>query len=179
MFLEYLFILAALGLCCCAQPFSSCGKRRLLSSCGVRASHCGGFSCGVPALELRFSGCGTRLSAPKYVESSRPGLEPLSPALVGGFLTNGNQGSLILYTLKYIHLFISYWFCFSGEPCLIHMYFSIFYLPSQQHSGREKIRSKDTTEKERLSWGTEENANRRQFLQETALTDSQEWSPGR
>ena len=34
----YLFIyfLAALGLCCCARPFSSCG---------ARASHCGGFSC--------------------------------------------------------------------------------------------------------------------------------------
>ena len=160
MFLEYLFILAAVGLCCYAQPFSSCGKRRLLSSCGLRASHCSGFSCGILALELRFSGCGTQLSAPKYVESSRPGLEPLSPALVGGFLTNDNQGSLILYTLKYIYLFIPYWFCFSGEPCLIHMYFSIFYSPSQQHSGREKIRSKDTTEKERLSWGREENANR-------------------
>ena len=36
----YLF-LAVLGLCCCAQAFSSCG---------VRASHCGGFSCWRAAL---------------------------------------------------------------------------------------------------------------------------------
>ena len=35
----YLF-LAALGL-----PSSSCGEQELLSSCGVWASHCGGFSC--------------------------------------------------------------------------------------------------------------------------------------
>ena len=41
----YLFILflAALGLHCCAQAFSSCGEWRLLF--GARASHCGGFSC--------------------------------------------------------------------------------------------------------------------------------------
>ena len=31
--------------CCCARTFSSCGEQRLLSSCGVRASHCSGFSC--------------------------------------------------------------------------------------------------------------------------------------
>ena len=42
-FNNYLF-----RLCCvfvAAQAFSSCGKWELLSSCGVRASHCGGFSC--------------------------------------------------------------------------------------------------------------------------------------
>ena len=42
-FLIYLF-LAALGLCCCMQSFSSCGERGLLLRCGVRASHCGGLS---------------------------------------------------------------------------------------------------------------------------------------
>ena len=40
----YLF-LAALGLRCCVQAFSSCSKWGLLSSCGVWTSHCGGFSC--------------------------------------------------------------------------------------------------------------------------------------
>ena len=40
-----LVVLAALGLCCSAQAFSSCGVRGLLSSCGGRVSHCGGFSC--------------------------------------------------------------------------------------------------------------------------------------
>ena len=41
-FLIYLF-LAALGLRCCTQAFSSGGKRGLLFL--VRASHCAGFSC--------------------------------------------------------------------------------------------------------------------------------------
>ena len=41
----YLFyFLAALGLCCCMQAFSSCGEQGY-SSCGARASHCSGFSC--------------------------------------------------------------------------------------------------------------------------------------
>ena len=33
-----------LGLCCCAQTFSSFVKWGPLSSCGAQASHCGGFS---------------------------------------------------------------------------------------------------------------------------------------
>ena len=79
----YLFIfnfLAALGLCCCAQAFSSCGERGLLfvvvrrlliavaSLCcgawalGARASVAvarGLSSCGSQALERRLSSCGT------------------------------------------------------------------------------------------------------------------------
>ena len=39
------FFLAALGLCCCSWAFFSCSERGPLSSCGVRASHCSGFSC--------------------------------------------------------------------------------------------------------------------------------------
>ena len=38
-------ILAALGLHCCTQAFSSYGKRGLSSSCSAWASHCGVFSC--------------------------------------------------------------------------------------------------------------------------------------
>ena len=74
----YLF-LAALGLHCCAQAFSSCGKRGLLFV--ARTSHRGGFSCcgawalgaqasvvaarglsscGSRALEHRLSSCGAR-----------------------------------------------------------------------------------------------------------------------
>ena len=30
---------------CCAWALSGCGERGLLSSCGARASYCGGFSC--------------------------------------------------------------------------------------------------------------------------------------
>ena len=58
--------MAALGLCCCAWAFSSCGKWGLLSSCDVLASHCSGFSyCRAQALELvahRLSACGIFLA---------------------------------------------------------------------------------------------------------------------
>ena len=40
-----MFILVALGLWCCVWAFPSCSEWGLLSSCGVQASHCGGFSC--------------------------------------------------------------------------------------------------------------------------------------
>ena len=64
----YLF-LAALGLHCCAQAFSSCDEQGLLFRCGVQASHCGGLSCcGARALGVRasvvvahgLSSCGAR-----------------------------------------------------------------------------------------------------------------------
>ena len=72
-FLKNNFIyLTVLGLCC-TRVFSSCSKQGLLSSCGMRASHCSGFSCfraqalegsgfsscGSWALEQRLSSCGT------------------------------------------------------------------------------------------------------------------------
>ena len=44
----YLFIylfLAELGLCCCALAFLQLHWAGLISSCGVQASHCSGFSC--------------------------------------------------------------------------------------------------------------------------------------
>ena len=47
--------MAALGLRCCAQAFSSCGEQGLLC-CSARASHCGGFSCcGARAVGTRAS----------------------------------------------------------------------------------------------------------------------------
>ena len=46
-FLSVLLSLAALGICCCGQPFSSCD---------ARASHGGGFShCGAPTVGARVS----------------------------------------------------------------------------------------------------------------------------
>ena len=54
-----------LGLCCCAGFFSGCGEQGLLSSHSVRASHCGGLSCGPRALgHVGFSSCGSR--APEH-----------------------------------------------------------------------------------------------------------------
>ena len=44
-FFEIILFLALLGHHCCVGFFSSCGKQRTPYSCGVRASHWGGFSC--------------------------------------------------------------------------------------------------------------------------------------
>ena len=55
LFIYYLS-LAALGLCCCAWAFSSCGEWGLLFVVVRGASHCGGFSCcGAQALGARAS----------------------------------------------------------------------------------------------------------------------------
>ena len=52
IFLSYLFIFDGTGSSLLLKLFSSCGKQGLLSSCGVWASHCGGFSyCGAWALD--------------------------------------------------------------------------------------------------------------------------------
>ena len=72
-----------LGFCCC--PDFSCSKQEPLSSCGVRASHVGGFSwgwawalgcagfssCGSWALDHRLSNWCTRLVASWHVGSSQ------------------------------------------------------------------------------------------------------------
>ena len=77
--------------------------------CGARASHFGGFSCcraralgawasvvvacglsscGSRALECRLSSCGTRIQLLCGLwDPPRPGIEPVSPALAGRFLT--------------------------------------------------------------------------------------------
>ena len=82
--------------------------------CSVRASHCGGFSCcqawalgvrasvvatrglsscGSRALECRLSSCGTwaQLLLGMW-DLLGPGLEPMSPALAGRFLTTAPPG---------------------------------------------------------------------------------------
>ena len=58
-FKKYLFLFGCTGSLLLCGLFSSCGERRLLSSWGARASHCGGFSyCGAWALGLSgFSSC--------------------------------------------------------------------------------------------------------------------------
>ena len=48
--------MAALGLCCCTQVFSSCREPELLSSCSTQASPCSDFSCcGAWALDAHAS----------------------------------------------------------------------------------------------------------------------------
>ena len=105
--------MATLGLRCCMRAFSSCGERWLLFV-AVPASHCGGFSCcgvqalgawasvvvacglsscGSWALERRLSSSGIRAwSLCGMWDLPGPGLEPMSPALAGGFLTTAPPG---------------------------------------------------------------------------------------
>ena len=84
-------------LCCSAQAFhcggfSCCGTWAL----GARASvvvACGLSSCGSRALEHRLSSCGAWASLLCGMwDLPGPGLEPVSPALAGGFLTTAPTG---------------------------------------------------------------------------------------
>ena len=96
----YLF-LAALGLCCCAWAFSSCGERGY-SLLQVQASHCGGFSCcRAWALGARasvvvahgLSSCGARALLLRGMwDLPGPGIKPMSPALAGRFLITAPPG---------------------------------------------------------------------------------------
>ena len=78
--------MAALGLCCCTQAFSSCGEQRLL----FVAVH--GLLTAVASLALEHRLQGVRASVVVGHGLSCPvacgtGIEPVSPALPGRFLT--------------------------------------------------------------------------------------------
>ena len=91
-----------LGLCFFAQAFASCYKQRLLSSHGVQASHCSGFSCcRAQNLEHRLShhGAWTWLPCSMW-DLPGPGIKPMSCALAGGFLTTGTPGKSLLSDFK-------------------------------------------------------------------------------
>ena len=87
----YLFILflAVLGLCCCAWAFSSCGewgplfiavRWPLTVAASLVAEH--------RLQTRRLSSCGSRAQLLRGMwDLPRPGLEPVSPALAGGFST--------------------------------------------------------------------------------------------
>ena len=115
VYLSIYSFLAALGLPCCARTVSSCGERGLLfvagrglliavaslvacraETVGARASVVvarGLSSCGSRALEHRLSSCGARAYLPQGVwDLPGPGLEPVFPALAGGFLTTAPPG---------------------------------------------------------------------------------------
>ena len=102
--LSYLFW-AALGLRCCTWAFSSCGERGLLFFAvrgilivvaslvehGLQAR--GLSSCGSRALERRLSSCRAWAQLLHSMwDLPRPGIEPTSPALAGGFLTTAPPG---------------------------------------------------------------------------------------
>ena len=118
-----------LGLRCCAWAFSSCGERGLffvavhglliavaspvaehgLQVCGLQqlwhvSSEVvarGLSSCGSRALELRFSSCGVQTQVLRSMwDLPRAGLEPVSPALEGGFLTTVPPGKPSFFFFK-------------------------------------------------------------------------------
>ena len=89
----YLF-LAVLGLCCCAQVFSSCGKwgplfiavrGPLTIMASLVAEH--------RLQTRRLSNCGSRAQSLRGMwDLPRPGLEPVSPALAGRLSTTAPPG---------------------------------------------------------------------------------------
>ena len=84
--------------------FSSCGKWGLLSSCFVRPSHYGGFSCcGAWVLGYSgFSGCGARAQLTHGMwDLPRPGIKLVSLAFQGVFLTTGPIGKPFLLFLNF------------------------------------------------------------------------------
>ena len=84
--LRWVFVGTDFSLAAMSGGRSSLQWRLLLLSTGSRRV---GFSrCRSRALELGPSLCGALgLVAPRHVESSRPGVQPVYPALAGGFLT--------------------------------------------------------------------------------------------
>ena len=87
--------------------FSSCSNSGLLSSCGAQASHCGDFSCcraqalghvgfsicGSQALKHRLNSRGAQAQLLLGMwDLPRPGMEPVSAALAGGFFTTEPPG---------------------------------------------------------------------------------------
>ena len=101
--------MAVLGLCFCARAFSSCGKRGplfiavrgpLTIVASLVAEH---------RLQIRrLSSCGSWAQLLRGMwDLPRPGLEPMSPALAGGFSTTAPPGKPPIDFLKtnYIQTF--------------------------------------------------------------------------
>ena len=112
----YIVIFGCAGSLLLLGLFSRYEKQGLLSSCGVRASHCSGFSCcraqalghagfhscSPWAPEHRLNSCGTRVKLLCSMwDLSGSSIEPVSPALVVDSLPLSQQGQPISgYFLK-------------------------------------------------------------------------------
>ena len=128
LFVFYLFM-AALGLRFCARAFSSCGKRGPLFI-AVR----GPLTIVAPLLAehrlqmLRLSNCGSWAQLLRGMwDLPRPGLEPVSPALAGGFSTTAPPGKPDRWILNHratreVPVFISF-----------HSFFFILFRSSEFH----------------------------------------------
>ena len=105
----YLF-LAALGLRCGVRAshcsgFSCCGARALGARASVVVAR-GLSSCGSRALERRLSSCGSRAELLRGMwDPPGPGLEPVSPALTGGLPTTAPPGKppfMLLLLIRFL-----------------------------------------------------------------------------
>ena len=93
-FFFLILFMAVLGLRFCARAFSSCGKwgplfiavcRPLTIAASLVAEH--------RLQTRRLSSCGSRAQLPRGMwDLPGPGIEPVSPALAGGFLTTAPPG---------------------------------------------------------------------------------------
>ena len=110
--------------------------------CGVQASHCGGFSCcgawvsgtrasvavvqgpsscGSQSLERRLSSCGAWAWLLRGMwDPPRPGLEPVSRALAGGFLTTAPPGKSLDYSLNIL--------AYSGFVIYLKVYLQLVFI---------------------------------------------------
>ena len=90
----YLFIFAVLGLRFCARAFSSCGKRGPLFIAVCETLTIAASVVVENRLQTRrLSSCGSRAQLLRGMwDLPRPGLEPVSPALVGRFSTTVPPG---------------------------------------------------------------------------------------
>ena len=100
--------MAVLGLRFCARAFSSCGKRGplfiavrgpLTIAASLVAEH--------RLQTRRLSSCGSRAQLPRGMwDLPSPGLEPVSPALAGGFSTTAPPGKPLYLTFDMKVIFI-------------------------------------------------------------------------
>ena len=102
-FLIYIFIFGCFGSLLLRVGFLQLLRAGATLHCGVRASHCGGFSCCdarasiVVVRGLSSCGAGAQLFCSMW-DLPGPGLKPMSPALAGRFLTTAPPGkSLVLF----------------------------------------------------------------------------------
>ena len=118
----FILFLAVLGLRCCTQAFLWLQRAGATLCCGAQASHCSGFSCcrtwalgmwasvvvarglsscDLWALERRLSNCGAQAELLHSMwDLPGPGLEPVSPALAGRFLTTAPPGKPLVFVFK-------------------------------------------------------------------------------
>ena len=110
-FFFLIFIFGCVGSSLVCAGFLQLWRAGATLRCGAQASHCSGFACcgawaqgtqaqqfGMGALERRLSSCSTwaQLFCGMW-DLPGPGLEPMSPALAGGFLSTAPPGKPLVF----------------------------------------------------------------------------------